>query len=73
MVDSAGSPHASPYGGLVRYRRIQAVRPLGGPYGVPGALPPDSAGSPRASPYNGSPIRGAIGGLRYLWYSNSME
>ncbi|BFK74810.1 hypothetical protein I3300191I4_14840 [Megasphaera elsdenii] len=52
--DSAGSPHASPYGGLVRYRRTQA-------------------GSPRASPYNGSPIRGAIGGLRYLWYSNSME
>ncbi len=53
MVDSAGSPHASPYGGLVRYRRTQAGSPHASPYGVPGALPPDSAGSPHASPYGG--------------------
>ena len=73
MVDSAGSPHASPYGGLVCYRRTQAGSPHASPYGGLVRYRRTQAGSPRASPYNGSPIRGAIGGLRHLWYSNSME
>ena len=80
----AGSPRASPYGVLGTLpQAVGACRGtpaplLGGisvfhPLGLKCVIHRTQAGSPRASPYDGSPIRGANGGLRYLWYSNSME
>ena len=83
-----GSPRASPYDGSYGILGIlpQAVGAcrgapaplLGGisvfhPLGLKCVIHRTQAGSPRASPYDGSPIRGANGGLHYLWYSNSME
>ena len=79
-----GSPRASPYGVLGTLpQAVGACRGapaplLGGisvfrPWGLKCVIHRTQAGSPRASPYDSSPIRGSNGGLRYLWYSNSME